>query len=332
MILSAYHPSLQLLGITTVGGNSSLEQTTLNALKVLHISGLDSSHIPVVPGRHEPLLRYPTVAEHAGPTGLDGPHFPPVSTQPTPGHAVTFIHDTAKQWLVDHHSLPTLPSPLSHPFTTPDSVFSNPDGITIIAIGPLTNIALLLLMYPDVRFLLKEVVLMGGAIGKGNATPFAEFNFFIDPEAARIVFQSGIALTMVPLEVTHTALVTPPILSRIRSLASPYAVLLEELLVFFQGAYEKDGFIAPPLHDPCAVAWVIDEGMFEWDWREVEIDVSGESAGRSVVDMEGVRKGGRKNVKVCTGMNVDAFWTLMLSAITAANARSPVNPTTQNGG
>ena len=310
--------------MTTVGGNSTLECTTLNALKVLHVAGLDSRHIPVVPGRHEPLMREAFAAQHAGPSGLDGPSFPPVSTQPSPGHAVQFIYDTAKRWLADRNLLPTLPSPLSHPFTTADSAYSNPDGITIIAIGPLTNIALLLLMYPDVRLLLKEIVLMGGAIGAGNATASAEFNLFIDPEAARVVFNSGVALTMVPLEVTHTAVVGKEVVERVRGLGSKFGQMVEDLLLWFREAHEKDGYAFVPLHDPCAVAWLVDESMFEWAWRRVDVDVGEMGAGRTVVDVYGVSKK-RKNVKVCTAMKVDAFWELMFHAIEAANARSPIN-------
>ena len=329
LLLAAYHPSLNLLGVTTVGGNSSLERTTLNALKVLHIAGLDERRIPVVPGRHEPLLREAFAAQHAGSSGLDGPDFPPVPTQPTPGHAATFIYDTAKRWLSDRQLLPSFPSPLSQPFTTADSAYSNPDGITVLAIGPLTNIALLLLMYPNARLLLKQIVLMGGALGAGNASPSAEFNMFLDPEAARVVFQSGVALTMVPLEVTHSALVTPQVVARVRGLGSRFGAMCEELLLFFQAAHEKEGYAFVPLHDPCAVAWLVDEALFEWQWRRVEVEVEGRCAGRTAVDVYGVTKG-RKNVRVCTAMKVDAFWQLMHAAIEAANARSPVNAVTND--
>ena len=328
IILAAYHPTLHLLGLTTCGGNSTLQRTTLNALKVLHIAGLDPLHIPVVPGRADPLLRTRIDAEHSGPTGLDGPHFPPVPTPPHPGHAIDFIYSTAKAWLEARGTLPTLPSPLSPTLTPtdPSTVLSHPDGVTLLAIGPLTNIALLLLRYPDVRLMLRSIVLMGGALTAGNATPHAEFNLWMDPEAARVVFQSGVPLVMVPLEVTHTALATPAVVGRIEGTGTLYGRLLVELLGFFGDAYKKLGMEAPPLHDPCAVAWLLDEGMFEWEWMRVEVDCGEEQAGRTVVvQASDANKEQRPNVRVCTKMDVDRFWELMLAAITASNARSPIN-------
>ena len=326
LILAAYHPSLDLLGVTTCGGNTTLERTTLNALKVLHISGLDDRRIPVVPGRHEPLMRVAIVAEHIhGPTGLDGPHLPDPPTSPHPGDAATFIFHTARQYLIDHGGLPALPDALHEPFTTPTATFGNPAGVTLVAIGPLTNVALLLLMYPAVRHLLRRVVLMGGAIGVGNVTPSAEFNIFADPEAARIVLQSGLPIVMVPLEVTHTAVADAAVLGRIRAMGSAYGAVLEELLLFFQSTYAKDyGMPAPPLHDPCAVAWVVDEAAFDSQELSVEVDL-GACAGRTVVDVYGVVKGKRKNVRVCTRMDTERFWNMMIAAIERANERSPLN-------
>ena len=327
ILLAALHPRLRLLGLTTTAGNQTLHKTTTNALNVLHIA--NAAQVPVVPGRHEPLMRQAVVAEVIhGVSGLDGAEVPGATQQPHQQRVTDFIYETAKQHLKAHHSLPQLPAALEQPFTTPASSFGNPDGLTIIATGPLTNIALTLLAYPDIKLLIKEIVLMGGAIGLGNVTPAAEFNIYVDPEAASIVFNSGLPVTMVPLEVTHTALCTDAVLSSIRALQSPFSRLLVELLLFFAQSYTSTyGFPAPPLHDPCAVAYVIDPSLFEAQWMHVSVEcgVSGGQAGRTVCDVYGVLASKQKNVRVCQRMDVDKFWTMMLAAIVEADKRSPMN-------
>ena len=328
IILAALHHRIQLLGITTSAGNQTLHKTTTNALNVLHI--IDAERVPVVAGRHEPLMRHAVVAEVIhGVSGLDGAEVPGATQQPHKQRVADFIYQTAQHHLATHHTLPALPaSSLDQPLTSPAAPCGNPDGITIIAVGPLTNVALTLLAYPEVKLLIKEVVLMGGAIGLGNVTPAAEFNLYVDPEAASIVFNSGLPVTMVPLEVTHTALCTEPVLSSIRALQSPFSALLVQLLLFFQQAYtDTYGFPAPPLHDPCAVAYVIDPTLFEATPMHVAVDCGpgSEQGGRTICDALGVLKGRHKNVRVCQRMDVDKFWTLMLASIVEADKRSPMN-------
>ena len=327
ILLAALHPRLQLLGITTTAGNQTLHKTTTNALNVLHIA--NAAQVPVVAGRHEPLIRQAVVAEVIhGVTGLDGAEVPGATQKPLNQRVTDFIFETAKHHLAAHHTLPTLPAALDLPFTNAATRYSNPDGITIIAVGPLTNIALTLLAYPEIKLLIKEVVLMGGAIGLGNVTPAAEFNIYVDPEAASIVFNSGLPITMVPLEVTHTALCTDTVLSSIRALQSPFSQLLIELLLFFAQAYSTTyGFPAPPLHDPCAVAYVIDPSLFESQLMHVTVEcgVASGQAGRTVCDVHGVLAGKHKNVRVCQRMDVGKFWTMMLAAIAEADKRSPMN-------
>jgi purine nucleosidase len=315
------------LGITTCAGNQTLHKTTTNALKVLHAAGLDHRRIPVVPGRHEPLMRPAVVAEAIhGASGLDGPIFPPLTTRPVDAKAADFIYNTAHQHLEKQHLLPDLPSSLTPPFTTDSSVFGHARGITLIAVGPLTNVAVLLLQHPNVRHLLRRIVLMGGAIGIGNVTPQAEFNLYSDPEAARIVFQSGIPLVMVPLEVTHTALVSSAVTAKLTGWNSGFGRLLLSLLLWWAESYRAVyGFPSPPLHDPCAVAWVINSSLFVSSERSVEVECGPVNGGRSVVDLYGVMKEKRKNVRVCTAMAVDGFWQLMMAALEQANAHSPLN-------
>ena len=327
ILLAALHPRLQLLGVTTTAGNQTLKKTTVNALNVLHIA--NAAQVPVVAGRHEPLMRHAVVAEVIhGVTGLDGAEISGATQEPHNERVQDFIFHAAQQHLAAHHSLPSLPTALDQPFTTPATTFGHPDGITLIVVGPLTNVALTLLAYPEIKLLIKEVVLMGGAIGLGNVTPAAEFNIYVDPEAASIVFNSGLPVTMVPLEVTHTALCTDSVLSSIRALQSPFSKLLLELLLFFAQAYTATyGFLAPPLHDPCAVAYVIDPSLFTAQLMHVTVEcgVSSGQAGRTVCDVNGVLSGKHKNVRVCTKMDVDKFWEMMLTIVVEADRRSPMN-------
>jgi inosine-uridine nucleoside N-ribohydrolase len=200
--------------------------------------------------------------------------------------------------------------------------------VTILATGPLTNVALLLLTSPELaspRYI-REIVLMGGAVGVGNTGPAAEFNIQVDPESAHIVFESGLAVVMVPLEVTHTALVTPAVLGRIRAIGTPFASFICDLMLYFRDAYRTVfGFSSPPLHDPCAVAYLLAPGMFETHLMRVDIDYESRLCyGRTVCDIYG-RDVRAKNVRVCLRMDVEKFWGLVLDALRQADQRSCLN-------
>src|SRR6187549_689501 len=174
LLLALASPEVELLGVTTVAGNQTLEKTTANAIRVLELAG--KGEVPVAAGSPRPLVRDPVVAANVhGETGLDGPDLPPPEGSPVEAHAVDFLAERL-------------------------------DGAVLVATGPLTNVALLLARYPEARP--ERIVLMGGAIAEGNVTPSAEFNIWGDPEAAARVFASGIDVTMVGLDVTHQALVT----------------------------------------------------------------------------------------------------------------------------
>jgi len=200
--------------------------------------------------------------------------------------------------------------------------------VTVLATGPLTNVALLLLTSPELASpqYIHQIVLMGGAIGVGNTGPAAEFNIQVDPESAHIVFESGVPVVMAPLEVTHTALVTPAVLGRIRSIGSPFASFICDLMLFFRDAYSGVfGFSSPPLHDPVAVAFLLDPHMFETKMMRVDIDYESRLCyGRTVCDIYG-RDTRPKNVRVCLRMDVDKFWNLMLDALRQADQRSCLN-------
>lgn len=314
MMLAGHSSRLRILGVSTVGGNQSLEKTTNNALNVLNVSGL--AHLPLYAGRENPLMRRAVhCAEIHGKSGLEGPHFPPLgSLAVQPLRALDAMRAAIEK----------------------SAAAGEP--VTLIATGPLTNIALLLLAAPELaapRYL-REIVLMGGAVGLGNTAPAAEFNIEVDPEAARIVFESGVSVTMVPLEVTHTALVTPEVLQRIRAIGasagsaaapSPFAAFVCDLLLYFRDSYSTVfGFPSPPLHDPCAVLYVLHPDLFTSAVMRVDIECESKlCAGRTVCDVYGRASGAVKNARVCLRMDVARFWDHMISALESANKHSCLN-------
>ncbi|KAL4513671.1 hypothetical protein Ndes2526B_g05026 [Nannochloris sp. 'desiccata'] len=313
IILAGYNPKVDLIGISTVAGNQSLDKVTDNALRVLSSSGLDRHcHIPVVAGQNKPLMRPPLHCPQIhGESGLDGPYggpvLPPSSRTATPGKAVLIMFDAIQKRYKS------------------DIGGSNKRKVQLVATGALTNVALLLILFSEVIDMI-EIVLMGGALGIGNTGPVVEFNIQTDPEAARVVFESGAQVTMVPLEVTHTALATPEVLERIHNIhpgGHPFLELIAALLLFFAETYKRVfKFEHPPLHDPCAVAYVIAPELFTVEKLRVDIETQSElSAGQTVVDLWG-SSGKSPNANVCMHLNVDKFWDLMIDAIESAASAS----------
>ena len=249
ILLALGSDELELRGVTTVAGNQTLEKTTANAIRVLELAG--RGEIPVAAGAWRPLVREPKVAADVhGETGLDGPDLPPPQADPSPQHAVDFLAERV-------------------------------EGATLVATGPLTNVALLLARHPEARP--ERIVLMGGAIAEGNVTPAAEFNIWADPEAAQRVFASGLDVTMVGLDVTHRALVAPEQLRQAGRIGEVVAELLEFYGGFHRSVYGWDG---SPIHDAVAVAHVIDPELLEVERLNVRIDTESELCrGRTVVDL-----------------------------------------------
>jgi inosine-uridine nucleoside N-ribohydrolase len=238
-----------------------------------------------------------------GESGLDGPYggpvLPPSTRTALPGKAVLIMFDAIQKSFIEKGK-----------------------KVQLIATGALTNVALLLILFPEVIDMI-DISLMGGALGIGNTGPCVEFNLQIDPEAARVVFESGAPVTMVPLEVTHTALATPEVLQRINGIqpGHPFLELIEALLLFFAETYKRVfKFDFPPLHDPCAVAYVIAPELFTVEKLRVDIETQSVlSAGQTVVDLYGKASTGKApNANVCMKMQVDKFWDLMIDAIGAA--------------
>ena len=288
LLLAARHPAIDLLAVTTVAGNQSVDKTTSNALKVLSLANL--RHIPVARGMDRPLVR---PAKHApdihGISGMDGPSVPEPDCEPLATHAVDLLIE----------------------------LLLNSDGdITLVPTGPLTNIAAAMRKQPAILPKIKAISLMGGAIGLGNVTPKAEFNIYADPEAAALVFASGCPLTVSTLEVTHQALATEEVVARLRSARRRVASFVADLLVFFAETYRTVfGFTAPPLHDPCAVAAVIEPDILKADMMHVEIETSGTwTTGSMVCDVHNVL-GLPANARVGYGLEVERFWEMVLETI-----------------
>ena len=243
LLLALASPEVELLGVTTVAGNQTLDKTTANAIRVLEFVGRTDLHVAA--GADRPLLREQHVAAVVhGETGLDGPDLPPPQGEPVAQHAVDFLAERIR---------------------------TSDRPVTLIPTGPLTNVALLLALHPDARP--ERIVLMGGAIAEGNVTPAAEFNIWCDPEAAARVFDSGLDVTMVGLDVTHRALFTQAHAGR---LAGRVGDMVAELLRFYGSFHRRVyGFDGSPIHDAVAVAHVLDPALVETLERNVEIDSEG---------------------------------------------------------
>jgi inosine-uridine nucleoside N-ribohydrolase len=278
ILLALASPELQLRGITTVHGNQTLEKTTLNALKVLELAG--RSDVPVARGADRPLVRELSVAAHVhGESGLDGPVLPEPTARPVDDDALTFLARELRP------------------------------GVVLVPTGPLTNVARLLAERPDVRP--DRIVLMGGAIGLGNMTPAAEFNIWADPEAAAAVFESGVPVTMVGLDVTHQAIVTPERAERLRA-SGRIGEVVAELVEFFGQYHRKTyGWAGPPVHDALALAAVIRPELLGTEERRVDVELGSELCrGRTVVDLYR-RTDAAANASVAVDVDADSFLDLL---------------------
>jgi purine nucleosidase len=284
LLLALASPEVDLLGVTTVHGNQTLDKTTENALRVLELTG--RSDVAVARGADRPLVRELHVAAHVhGESGLDGPELPHATTEPVAQPAVDFIAERIVP------------------------------GTVLVPVGPLTNIALYLEAHGTAD--VERIVLMGGAIAEGNMTPAAEFNIWADPEAAQRVFHAGVPVTMIGLDVTHRALLTPAWAERFRA-AGRLGTFVAELVEFFKRYHARTyGWDGAPIHDAVALAQVFRPELVRTERRNVEVELESELCrGRTVVDLWN-RTDREPNADVGVEIDGDAFFELLLERVSA---------------
>jgi len=290
ILVALASPELDVLGITTVAGNVPQPLVTDNALRLVELAG--RTDVPVYRGCSRPMLRPLVTAEYVhGPTGIDGADLPPPSGSPAGRHAVEFIIETCLE--------------------------ATDRPVTLCPIGPLTNVATAIVEEPRIVEGIEEIVLMGGGcFTGGNTTPAAEFNMYVDPHAAHVVFDAGVPITMMPLDVTHRALVTPEELDRIASLGTPVGDAVHGMLSYYERHdVEKYGMVGAPLHDPCVVAYLLDASLFDGRRCHVAVETASElTLGMTVIDWWGVT-GRPANATVMDRVDAAGFLDLVVERL-----------------
>ncbi|MDO4197564.1 MAG: ribosylpyrimidine nucleosidase [Erysipelotrichaceae bacterium] len=283
LMLAASHPDIDLLGVTVVAGNQILERTLNNTLNVCDHLGLD---VPVYRGMPLPLVREQFTAGNVhGESGLDGPVFGPRTKEAEKESAVSYIIKT---------------------------LMKSDGDITLVPVGPLTNIAVAMRMEPNIIPKIKSICMMGGAYGTGNMTPSAEFNIYADPEAAYVVFNSGVPITMMGLDLTNQALATMDIIERMEAIGNKAGKLFGDMMRFTlisqKECFDLD---AGPVHDVTAVAYLVAPEIFRMKSMFVEVDINrGPCYGRTVCDTIG-NSGKTPNARVGIGLDLEKFWDLV---------------------
>ncbi|MBX4775199.1 MULTISPECIES: pyrimidine-specific ribonucleoside hydrolase RihA [unclassified Klebsiella] len=285
LVLALASPELDVKAVTSSAGNQTPDKTLRNALRMLTL--LKRPDIPVAGGALKPLMRELIIADNVhGESGLDGPALP------EPGFAAQSC--TAVELMAN---------------ILRDSV----EPVTIVATGPQTNVALLLNSHPELHAKIERIVIMGGAMVLGNWQPAVEFNIYVDPEAAEIVFQSGLPVVMAGLDVTHKAQIHVEDIERFRRIGNPISTIVAELLDFFL-EYHKDekwGFVGAPLHDPCTIAWLLKPEMFTTVERWVGVETQGKyTQGMTVVDFYNLT-GKQPNATMMLDVDRQAFVDLL---------------------
>ncbi len=285
ILLALASPELEVLGLSIVAGNVPLHHTVRNALTLCELAGRPD--LPVYAGCDRPISRRLVTAEHVhGKTGLDGITLPEPAIQAASGHAVDFLIETLRR--------------------------EAPGTITLVPIGPLTNIATAFQRAPDIIPRVQEIVLMGGAYFEvGNITPAAEFNIYVDPEAAKLVFASGVPLVVMPLDVTHKALTSRPWVDGMAAMGRIGQAVASWTDFFERYDREKYGSNGAPLHDPCTIAWLLKPEIFTTIERWVGVETEGKyTQGMTVVDYYHLT-GNRPNTTLMLDVDREAFVDLL---------------------
>ena len=288
ILLAGKNPNINLLGISVVAGNQTIEKTARNALNVATYLGIN---VPICIGCEFPMVRERVIcAAIHGESGLDGFDFPDYGDKFDKRHGV--------QLLID-------------------SVMNN-DKVTIVATGPLTNVAMAIKMEPRILKRLDEIVIMGGSVDNGNTSPAAEFNIMCDPEAAHVVFSSGVTVRMVGLNVTRKVIVTDEVVNRMEKINNKASDMFVKLMkVFNENQRKTFGVSAGPLHDPATIASIIDESLIKWQKMNVVIDIShGPSYGRTNCDVFNYLQA-PQNAYVAMDIDVNKYWDIIEKGIRA---------------
>lgn len=282
LMVASKHPQIDLLGVTVVAGNQVLEKTLPNTLSVCQHLNIN---VPVYGGMSKPMVRDQIVAgDIHGKSGLDGPVFEPLVRKSEEKHAVNFIIDT---------------------------LMNSEGDISLVPVGPLTNIAMALRFEPRIASKIKQIVLMGGAIGLGNATPAAEFNILADPEAAHVVLTSGVPIVMMPLDLTNTALADMTIIERMEAIGNKAGKLFGDIMRFTLKSQALNGLSAGPVHDVTAVTYLFASDIYNCKDVYAEIELSkGCSYGRTIFDMNN-RYHKEINVRVGLSLDLNKFWNIV---------------------
>ncbi len=292
IMMAAKHPKIDLLGITVVAGNQTLEKTTINALNTCQYLGLDT---PVYAGCGIPMVRARQIIadDIHGETGLDGPVFAPLTKKAEDKHAVNYIIDT---------------------------LMASDGDISIVITGPDTNVAMAMRMEPRIVDKIQEIIIMGGAYQLGNVTPAAEFNIIADAEAAHIIFTSGRPLVMMGLDLTRQALCYPAVIDRMSKIDNVAGTLFCDLMRFFSSTQKKVfGWEGGPLHDPTCIAYLIDPTCIETKDMFSEVEIRSEKCyGRTLCDYFNTQ-GKEPNSKVSIKLDVDKFWDIVEECIRLYN-------------
>lgn len=282
LMVAARHPQIDLLGVTVVAGNQTLDKTLPNTLSVCQHLNLD---VPVYGGMDRPMVRdQVTAGDVHGESGLDGPVFEPLVRKAEEKHAVSYLIDT---------------------------LMASDGDITLVPVGPLSNIAMAMRLEPRIVNKIKQIVIMGGAVGLGNTTPAAEFNIFVDPEAAHVVFTSGVPLVMMGLDLTNTALADQTIIERMKAIGNRAGQLFADIMSFTLRSQAVNGLSAGPVHDVTAVTYLVAPELYQTKDLFAEIELNrGPSYGRTVCDYNN-RYNRKPNVKVGMAIDLPAFWDIV---------------------
>ena len=288
LVMACRSPAVELLGVTTTCGNAEVEKTTSNAIRVLDVLG--AHHVPVARGCHRPLARPLVLGTADGPSGLEGsPHLPPPSRAPVAAHAVDFLAETLR---------------------------ASPEPLTVVATGPLSNLGLLVLKHREVLSTIGQLIWMGGVFYRKSEiiTP-TEFNAFCDPEAVRLVLESGVPITMVGLDVTMQVLVEAPQYAELAAIGTPLSRLVEAWLKFYEKLHRNSMGVGGAMHDPLALALVIDPTLVRTRPAHIGVDLTGTyTLGATVADFWSER-GAPDNARIATEVDGDRFFKLMFDLL-----------------